>query len=82
MQVSLYFNTKIAGKRISKSIIQLVYVNYYRAKSAKVIADMFSLKLRIVYNIIFCAEKGRRLDMKESTGRPNKVTKRVEGKNY
>ena len=50
-EVSLYFNTKIAGKRITKKIIQLVYFNYYKGKSAKEIADMFSLKIRTAYHI-------------------------------
>ena len=50
-QLSLYFNTKIPAKRISKNIIQLVYFNYYKGKSAKETANMFSLKIRTVYNI-------------------------------
>lgn len=68
------------GKRVSKDIIQLVYFNYYKGKSAKEIADMFSLKIRTVYNIISRAEKEGRLDLKGSTGRPKKVTQRVERK--
>ena len=68
------------GKRVSKNIIQLVYFNYYKGKSAKEIADMFSLKIRTVYNIISRAEKEGRLDLKGSTGRPKKVTQRVERK--
>ena len=56
-QVSLYFNTKKPGKRIPLNIIQLVYLNYYKAKSAKEIAGVFSLKIRIIYNIIYRAEK-------------------------
>ena len=53
--VSLYFNTKMPGERISKNIIQLVYFTYSKHKSAKSgkIVDMFSLKLTTVYNIIF-----------------------------
>ena len=63
-QVSLYFNTKMPGKRVSKNIIlvQLVYLNYYNGKSAKEITDMFSLKIRTVYNIIPRDEKEGRLD--------------------
>ena len=34
-QVSLYFNTKMPVRRVSKNIIHLVYFNYYRRKSAK-----------------------------------------------
>ena len=49
-QVSLYCNTKLLGKQVSKNIMQLVYFNYYKGKSAKEIADMFSLKIRTVYN--------------------------------
>ena len=78
-QVSLYFNTKMSGKRVSKNIIQLVYSNYYKGKSAKEIADMFSLEIGTVYNITSRAEKW--LDLKESTGRPKKVTQRLERKN-
>ena len=68
MQVSLYFNTKMPGKRVSKNIIQLVYFNYYEGKSAKEIADLLSLKIKTVDNIISRAEKEGRLDLKESTG--------------
>ena len=75
-QVCLYFNTKMAGKLISKNIIHLVYLNSYKGKSAKEIADMFSLKIRTVYNtrIISRAEKEGQLDLKGSTGRTKKVT--------
>ena len=62
------------GKRVSKNIIQLVYFNYYKGKSAKEIADMFSLKIRTVYNIISRAEKEGRLDLKGSSGSPKRVT--------
>ena len=41
---------------------------------------MFSLKIRIVYNIISRAEKEGPLDLKGSTGWPKKVTQRVERK--
>ena len=54
------------GKRVSKNIIQLVYFNYYKSKSAKEIADMISLKIRTVYNIISRAEKEGQLDLKGS----------------
>ena len=55
-----------------KYIISLVYFNYYKGKSAKEIADVFSLKIITVYtsNIISRAEKEGRLDLKGSTGRP------------
>ena len=79
-QVSLYFNTKMPGKRVSKNIIPLVYFNYYKGISAKEVADLFSLKIRTGYNIISRAEKEGRLDLKGSTGRPKKVTQRVERK--
>ena len=65
---------KRPGKRVSKNIIQLVYFNYYKGKSAKEIAHMFSLKMRTVYNIITRGEKEVRLDLKGYTGRPKKVT--------
>ena len=79
-QVSLYFNTKMPGKRVSKNIIQLVYLIYYKGKSMKEIADMFSLKIRTIYNIISRAGKEGQLDLKGSTGRPTKVAQRVERK--
>ena len=47
-QVSLYFNKKMAGEQVSKNFIQLVDFYYYKGKSAKEIADMFSLKIRTV----------------------------------
>ena len=68
-QVSLYFNTKMPGKRVSKNIIQLIYFSYYKGKSAKQIANMFSLKIRTAYNIISRAEKEGRLNLKGSTAR-------------
>ena len=61
-QISLYFNTKMPGKGISKNIIQLVYFNYYKDKPTKDLAGMFSLKIRTVYNIISRAEKEEQLD--------------------
>ena len=42
---ALYFNTKMPGRRVSKNIEQLAYFNYYKGKSAKEIADTFSLKI-------------------------------------
>ena len=80
--VSLYFNTKLLGKRVSKNIIllELVYFNYYKDKSAREIADMFSQKFRTVYNIISRAQKDGRQDFKGSTGKPKKVKQRVEKK--
>ena len=51
-QVSSYFNTKMPEKGLSKNIIRVVYSNYCKSKSAKEIADMFSLQIRTVYNII------------------------------
>ena len=50
-QVFLYFNTKIPVKRVSKNIIQLADFNYNKGKSAKKIADIFSLQFRTVYTI-------------------------------
>ena len=62
-QVSLYdFNTKMTRKRVSKNIIQLDYFNYYKGKSAKEIVDMFSMKIRTVYNFRYRSEKEGRLD--------------------
>ena len=77
-QVSLYFNSKMPGKRDSKNIIKLVYFVYYKDKSAKEITDIFSLKIRTVYNIISRAEKEERVDLKSYTSRSLKVTQRVE----
>ena len=57
----------MSGKRVSKNI-QLVYFNYYKGKSAKEIADMFSLKIKTVNNIISRTENERQLDLKGSTG--------------
>ena len=54
------------GKRVSKNIIELVYFDYYKGKSAKEIADMWDM------NIISRAEKEGRLDLKGFTGRPKK----------
>ena len=61
----------MSGKEVTKNIIQLVYFNYYKGKSAKEIADVFSLKIRTVYKII-----SRII----STGWPKKVTRRFERK--
>ena len=77
-QLSLYFNIKMLGKKFSKNIIKLVYFNWYKSKSAKEIADMFSLKIRTIQNIISRVEKEGRLDLQGSTGRPKKETQRVE----
>ena len=42
-EVSLHFNTKMPGERVSKNFIELVYLNSYKGKSeGKEIADMFS----------------------------------------
>ena len=60
----------MAGKQVSKNIIQLVYFDYYKGKSAMEIADMFSLVIKSVYNIISRADKEGRLDLKGPTGRP------------
>ena len=79
-QVSLYFNTKMPRKRISKNIIKFVYFNYYKGKSAKEILDMFSLKIRKLFNIISRAENEGRLDLNGFTGRPKNVKQRVERK--
>ena len=56
-QVSFYFHTQMPGRRVSINIIQLAYFNYYKDKSAKEVADIFSLKFKNVYNIISRAEK-------------------------
>ena len=66
------------GERVLKNFIQLVYFNYFKFESAKEIADMFFLKIKTVYNIIYRAEKEGRLDLKRSTGRPKKVMQEVE----
>ena len=79
-QVSLYFNTKMPEKRVLKNIIQLVYFSYNKGISAKGIAEMFSLKIGTVYNIISHAEKEGRLNLKGSTGRSKKVAQRIERK--
>lgn len=68
------------GKRVSKDIVQLVYFNHYKGKSHKEIAEMFSLNLRTVYNIINRAEKEKRLEAKHSPGRPKTLTRRSERK--
>ena len=54
-QVTLYFNTQMPGKQVSKIFIQLVY--FYKGKSEKESPDVFSLKIKIVYNIISRSEK-------------------------
>ena len=77
-QVSLYFNTKIAGKRVSKNIIQLISFNYYKEKFAKQIDDICFLKIGTVYKIISRAEKQGRLDLKGSTVKPKKLTQLIE----
>ena len=79
-QVSLYCNTKMPGKPVLKTIIKLVYFNYYKGKSAKEIADMFSLKIGTVYNIISCVRKEGRLDLKDQQAGQKNVTQRVERK--
>ena len=45
-------------QKIYYCIDQLVYFNYYKGKSVREIAEMFSLEVRIVYSIISSAEKG------------------------
>ena len=39
----LILQKKVAGKRVSRNIIQLVYFNYYNGKPAKEMADMYVL---------------------------------------
>ena len=73
-QVSLYFKTIMPRKRVSKNIVQLVYFNYLKGKYMKEITDMFSLKIRTVYNIISHVEKEGRLYLKGSLGGPKKMT--------
>ena len=58
-QVFLNFNKEMPGKWVSKNIIQMVHFNYNKGKSAKEIADLFSLKIKTVKNIISRAEKER-----------------------
>ena len=61
----LYFDTKTPVKPVSKNYyIQLIYFNYYNGKAGKETADIFSLKIRTVYNIISRAEKEGRRDLK------------------
>lgn len=71
---------KMPGKRTYDNIIQLVYFNYYKGKSAKDLAEMFSLKLSTVYNIINRAKNEDRLELKQSPGRPKKLNRREENK--
>ena len=66
----LIFQYKKASKSRLKNSIQLVYFNYYKGKSAKEIANMFSLKIRAVYNIISRAKK--ELVLKGPRDRPKK----------
>lgn len=66
------------GNRTSDNIIQLVYYNFHKGKSAKELAEMFSLNVRTVYNIIYRAEKENRLELKQPSGRPKKLTPRME----
>ena len=54
-QVSLHFNSKMLGKGVSKNIKQLVNFGYYKGKTTKETADMFSLKNRTVYIISYPA---------------------------
>ena len=53
----LIFQYKNAKTQVSRNIIQLICFNDYKGKSAKEMADMFSLKIRAVYNITYRAEK-------------------------
>ena len=82
VQVSLYFNTKMPGKRVSKTIIQFNYFNYYKGEHIcegnLLICSPWKSELYIISYPI--AEKEGRLDIKGSTGRPNNVTQRVESK--
>lgn len=64
------------GSRTLDNIIQLVYFHYCKGKTAKELAEMFSVKLRTVYNIINRAEKEDRIHLRCSQGRPNKLTPR------
>lgn len=70
----------MTGNRTNDNIIQLVYFNYAKGKTAKEIAKIFNLKLRTVYNIINRAEKEGRLELKTTTGRPKKLSGREERK--
>lgn len=66
------------GNRTDNKVIELVYFNYYDGKSPKEIAQMLSVKLRTVYNIINRAEKENRLELRNSGGRPRKLSRRDE----
>lgn len=68
------------GKRVDENLIQLVYFNYYKGKTAKELSEMFDIKLRTIYNIICRAEKENRLHHNNSMGRPPKLTKREQSK--
>ena len=63
-QVSLYFNTKNARKMGFKNCHTIGLFQLLKSKSTKEIADMFSLKIRIEYNIVFHAEREGRRDLK------------------
>nr|AAA88882.1 Tc1-like transposase [Drosophila virilis]CAA89219.1 Tc1-like transposase [Drosophila virilis] len=68
------------GQRINENVIQLVYFHYHKGKCAKELAEMFSIKLRTIYNIINRAEKENRLELKHSGGRPAKLSRRDHSK--
>ena len=63
------------AKRVDENLIQLVYYNYYKGKSAKELAEMFNIKLRTTYNIIRLAEKENSLHLNNSGDRPPKLTR-------
>ena len=66
-QVSLYFNTKMPGIRVSKNIIQLVYFNYYKGKSRpkKVIQRVERKIFKTVYDWPQSSTKGLALQVEK-----------------
>ena len=78
-QVSLYLNTKNVRKTGFKKYYT---IELFQLKSAKKIADIFSLNIGTIseYYIIYRAEKEGWLNLQGSTGRPKKMTQRVERK--
>lgn len=46
----------MSGFRTDKNVIQPVYYNYRKDKSAKELGEMFPLQVRTVYNVVNIAE--------------------------
>ena len=66
------------GKRISFDVVQLVFYYHAIGKSNSEISRKFNLSRQTVYNNLKRAETEERLEAKPASGRPRKISERVE----